>query len=352
MAECYNKIYLKNKDIEVECGKCLNCIENKKKEKALRLVHEMNNYKFKYFITLTMDELQATRNKEGLTEVRKKDLTKYIKHLQYWAKRYSITDEAGKIAYLSCGEYGAVTDRAHYHLVILCNTFLLRQIKTAWKRGHVEVQAVKDVRALYYVAGYTDKKAQTYFRDKYKDKENREIAFLKASRGNGSKWIKEAIAMKKITPNSYFVDSFNGKNKLPQYYKIKIKEAVMGITPRYKKLLPEERLYRKIHFGDNSKTYMINRDSYDENYWKWELYVNKIKKAAKERDPLYYKTEEMSQYKNNWKQRVFNLLYNNKYEEMDEIEKMFSEHLKRRREKLKINAEQKYFAKYNNRKAV
>lgn len=101
MADCYNKIYLKDKDIEVECGKCLNCIANKKKEKALRLIHEMNDFRYKYFITLTMDELNATRCKDGRTEVRKKDLTAYIKHLQYWAKRYSCSEKYEKIKYIA-----------------------------------------------------------------------------------------------------------------------------------------------------------------------------------------------------------------------------------------------------------
>ena len=50
MADCYNKIILKEKNIEVPCGKCLNCLNNKKKEKALRFIQEMNNYKFKLFI--------------------------------------------------------------------------------------------------------------------------------------------------------------------------------------------------------------------------------------------------------------------------------------------------------------
>jgi len=50
MPDCYNKIILKDKNIEVPCGKCLNCLNNKKKEKALRFIQEMNDYKFKLFI--------------------------------------------------------------------------------------------------------------------------------------------------------------------------------------------------------------------------------------------------------------------------------------------------------------
>lgn len=354
MADCYNKIYLKSKDIEVACGKCLNCLENKKKEKALRLIHEMNNYKFKLFVTLTMDDLRASRNKDGLTEIRKRELNNYIKRLQYYELKYNGGDKkAPKLKYIACGEYGAKSGRAHYHLVILCNRFIHFQIKKNWNRGHVDIQALKDVRAVYYTAGYSDKKQENYFKDKYEaEKTDREVAFLKTSRGNGKDWIKEAIATKKITTKNYFIDSWNGKNKIPQYYKTKIKEAIMGVKPRYKKLSIEEREYRLKHFGDERKTIMLNQDTYDENYWKWEIYSNKLKEEAKKRDPIYYDKEAMVRYKDNWKEKLWNLMFNEKWDEMTNEEREFTKLFKERRELLKIKAEQKWFNKTIKRVAI
>lgn len=355
MADCYNKIYLKEKDIEVNCGKCLNCIENNKKEKSLRLVHEMNNFKYKYFITLTMDEIQATRSKSGLTEVRKKDLTAYIKHLQYWAKRYSRSEKYEKIKYISCGEYGAKTQRAHYHIVLLCNTLLLGEIKRAWKKGHIKVEAIKDARAIYYTAGYTDKKIEKYYKDKYKDdKDDREIAFIKSSRGNGKDYIEKKIKEKAITAKNYYIESFNGKNKLPIYYKQKYKEAIMGVKPRYKKYTEEElELLKENNIIPDRKTYMINQEDYDNNKWRWELFTNKLKEEQLKRDPIYYKYEEMKrQYGDKWKEKVYNLMFNEKYEEMNMYEKEFTNLMKRQRELLKIKAEQKYWKKVNNRIAI
>ena len=353
MAECYNKIYLKEKDIEVSCGKCLNCLENKKKEKAIRLVHEMNNYKFKTFITITMDEIRATRNKAGMTEVSKKDLKSYIRKLQYYDKEYLKISNEKRMKYVACAEYGELTERAHYHLVILHNTFLQFKMKSCWKRGHVRIEAIKDVRALYYTVGYTDKKQQDYFKDKYKrQKEEREAGFLIASRGNGAEWIKEAIATKKVNKHQYFIESMQGKHKLPNYYKTKIKEYIMGVKARYRRLTDEERQFRKEHFGDERKTVMVNENSYYNNYWKWNNYIKCVNEEAKQRDPIYYKEEALRAYRDNWKQRLYNLMYNEKYEEMDGIEREYTELFKRRRELLKIKAEQKWFNKRIKRKAI
>lgn len=345
MPECYNKIIIKKSNIEVDCGKCLNCIENKKKEKALRLIHEMNNYKFKYFITLTMDEIQASRAKSGLTTISKEDLRAYIRSLQYYERKYNmITSNKSKMKYIACGEYGETTERAHYHLVVLTNRFIEHKIITAWKRGHVKCEKVRDARALYYTAGYTDKKHKTYFRDKYReDKDDREVAFIKVSKGNGLKRIQEAIAKNEVNEEKYYFESFNGKNRLPTYYKNKIKEAIMGVKAKYRILTQEEREYRKINFGEDRKTIMVNQNEYDSNYWKWEQFINKVKEKMRENQPVFYRKELYEKYKDNWATKLYNLLYNEEYEEQDPLERDLSNYYKLKRENLKINAEQKWF---------
>lgn len=338
MAECYNKIILKDKNIEVECGKCLNCLNNKKKEKALRFIQEMNNYKFKLFITLTMDEIQATRSKSGLTTVDKNMFTLYIKKLQYWEKKYNMKiNKDNAMKYISCGEYGEKTERAHYHIVLLTNAFIHHKIKTLWKLGHVEMEAVKDVRAVYYTAGYTDKKIKTYFRDKYKkDLDDREIAFLKVSRGNGKKYIEKRVA--EIKPDTYYIESFNGKNKIPTYYKVKLKEYIMGVKPHYRKLKEEER-----QFYQNRKTYMTNHIEYYREYYKWDNFIKQVKELRRENEPIMYRDELYNQYKDRWADVLYRLLYDESYYEKDEKERFLIQYYKSKREKLKIEAEQKWF---------
>lgn len=338
MAECYNKILLKDKNIEVECGKCLNCLNNKKKEKALRFIQEMNNYKFKLFITLTMDELQATRSQSGKTTVDKNMFTLYIKKLQYWEKKYNMKiNKDNAMRYISCGEYGERTERAHYHIVLLTNAFIHHKIKTCWKLGHVQLEAVKDVKAVYYTAGYTDKKIQKWFTNKYKkDNDDREVAFLKVSRGNGKRYIAEKVAQ--IKPDKYYIESFNGKNKIPTYYKMKLKEFIMGVKPKYRVLKDYER-----PFYNNRKTLMTNHIEYYREYKKWDKFIEEVKENARKRQPIMYDNELYRKYKDKWTNIIYRLIYEESYYEKDERERFLAEYYKRRREKLKIEAEQKWF---------
>lgn len=338
MAECYNKIILKEKNIEVPCGKCLNCLNNKKKEKALRFIQEMNNYKFKLFITLTMDEVRATRSKSGRTTIDKDMFKKYIMKLQYWEKKYNMKiTKNDSMKYISCGEYGERTQRAHYHIVLLTNAFIHHKIKTCWQLGHVEMEAVRDVRAIYYTAGYTDKKVKTYFKDKYKkDLDDREIAFLKVSRGNGKKYIEKKVA--EIKPDKYYIESFNGKNSIPTYYKTKLKEYIMGVKPQYIKLSEIERpLY------ENRKTFMVNHKEYYKEYYKWDNFISKVKEERRKNEPIMYRNELYNKYKDKWADVLYRLLYDESYYEKDEKERFLINYYKSKREKLKIEAEQKWF---------
>lgn len=52
--ECYNKIRITNnakllinypEGIEVNCGKCLNCLANRARDKAIRVLHESKQKK-------------------------------------------------------------------------------------------------------------------------------------------------------------------------------------------------------------------------------------------------------------------------------------------------------------------
>ena len=206
---------------------------------------------------------------------------------------------------------------------------------------------MKDIRAISYTTGYSIKKiGQT--------KKEREIEpFVKWSRGLGGEWIKEKITAKAIKPDNYYVETIAGKSRLPKYFKKMIKEAIMGVKPIYKILTPEERLLRQIHFGEDSKTIMINYDTYYDNYWKWERFVNRVKENAQKRDIKYLLTEKLKKtHGDNWKQKVYNLLYNEKWDEMDEVEREFTDMERRMNIKRKYEAELKYWRKLGRRNKV
>lgn len=187
MSKCYNKIWLKKQKIWVNCGKCLNCLEEKKKEVGNRAVHDLEQYKLKYMITLTYDEINAVRNKYGETTLVKEHLNKYIKALQYVAKKYNFGEAKNSFSYVACGEYGAKTQRAHYHLVVGTNWFIERTMREKWKYGNVKIEKIKSVASVFYTTGYTAKKIG--FNDK--KFKNKEVAFLKFKRGLGLNWIEK-----------------------------------------------------------------------------------------------------------------------------------------------------------------
>ena len=351
MAECYNKIYIKKLDIQVECGKCLNCIENRKKEAATRMALEMKNYINKYFITLTYAPLKAEYDKEGLTKLDRKHVNAYVKALQYIHKQHYIdkyNKENNKMVYIVAGEYAENnTQRAHYHLVIMTNIYIERYLRTKWKYGKVDIQKMKDIRAISYTTGYTVKKIK-------QGKQERETApFIKWSRGLGLRWIKERIAAKEVRADNYYVETIAGKSRLPKYFKLKIKEAIMGVKPIYRKLSAEERTFRKIHFGDDSKTVMINYDTYYENYWKWEKFIDRVKENAQKRDIKYLLTERLKKsHGDKWQTRIYNLMYNEKWDEMDKVEREFTELEKQMNIKRKYEAELKYWRKLGKRNKI
>lgn len=343
MAKCYNRIYLKDKNIEVDCGKCLNCIENRKQEAATRMMLEIGEgYINKYFITLTYDPLYAEYDENGLTMLNQNHIKTYVKALQYIQKRHygeGYKLNRNKLKYIMCGEYGENnTKRAHYHMVIATNIFIERYLKAKWKYGQVKIERLKDARGIAYTSGYTNKKFG------HKEKERERQPFVKWSVGLGKDWIHKQLIAKKIDHTNYHIKTVLGCKRMPAYFKRKIKANIMGVEPKYRKLSELERQFRKEHFGEDRKTIMINQNLYDENVWKWERFIEKLKVEIKKFDLLYLKYDEMNKiYGDNWKKRIFNLMYNEKWDEMDEVEKRFTELKIKENELLRIKAESKMF---------
>lgn len=96
--------------MQVPCGKCAFCLQNKRSEWMFRVFHEMRLQTHKgYFITLTYDEKHVRRADNGLLSLRFRDVQLYLKRLRkakYYAK------------YICVGEYGTETHRPHYHMLL------------------------------------------------------------------------------------------------------------------------------------------------------------------------------------------------------------------------------------------
>lgn len=158
--------------ISVPCGKCDGCRLAKAAQWACRAVHEFGCHDESIFLTLTF----APGYLPDPPVVAKRDVQLFLKRLR---RRYSppaVYDENGfnttGIRYLACGEYGSLTFRPHYHLLIFGwrpddavhvttrptgSVYHSDKIAKLWKVGSHEFGAVSPASA-GYVARYTTKK--------------------------------------------------------------------------------------------------------------------------------------------------------------------------------------------------
>lgn len=163
--------------IEIPCGRCVECRLEKSREWANRMILEMPYHSMTSFITLTYDDDHLPRryvydDKTKLdarlydSSLVKRDLQLFIKRL-----RFSLPDV--KISYYACGEYGDQTHRPHYHIIIFGyqpddlklykitkrqeTLYTSASLQRIWNKGYVIIGNVS-WDSCRYVAGYVQKK--------------------------------------------------------------------------------------------------------------------------------------------------------------------------------------------------
>lgn len=168
---CTNSIKLDEVDFRVPCGKCLPCQKKRRSDWSFRLQQEYMYSDSALFITLTYNDLNIPRTKEGYQTLYKKDLQNYIKrlrndHVSYVSKQLQIPKKEVKnvskpIRYYAVGEYGSKTRRPHYHLLLFNYEIAnLSPISLQWKNtknntkmGHVDIGTVSQA-SIDYVTKY------------------------------------------------------------------------------------------------------------------------------------------------------------------------------------------------------
>jgi hypothetical protein len=98
-------------ELEVPCGKCIPCKTFKAGEWTRRLQNHHQYNENCAFITLTYDDLSCPLFLNATPCLRKDDLLDFIRRL-----RRKFSDR--KISYYAIGEYGHLTRRPHYHLLV------------------------------------------------------------------------------------------------------------------------------------------------------------------------------------------------------------------------------------------
>lgn len=230
-----NDTFIFEKIVTIPCKNCIGCVQDYKKERTKRLILEAQNGKKNYFITLTLNEENKTKN------VSKKTLSNFIKKLRTSQEKYF----NNKIRYFGCGEYGSKTLRSHYHVIIFnlvynnCNIEEINKyIENIRKKGHTETALLNEASAAY-VAGYATKKQLSKYKNKQLKKRGIEPEFINMSRNPGigalyvNKHKEELIKNggntyingKKITLNNYLRNKLDDENAAKQ---IKINQMKKG----------------------------------------------------------------------------------------------------------------------------
>lgn len=103
----------------VACQKCWACRLAYAKEWANRCMLELGYHKQSWFITLTYDEKNVPVFEDEyrcLQTLYKKDLQDFMKRLRIEYKRKF--GKENKLRFYAAGEYGDLTNRPHYHLIV------------------------------------------------------------------------------------------------------------------------------------------------------------------------------------------------------------------------------------------
>lgn len=148
--------------VRVPCRKCIGCLLDQARDVSVRAYHESLLYDNNCFITLTYDNehLPADRS------VSKREFQLFMKRLRKYFSNI-------QIRFLACGEYGAQTNRPHYHALLFGIDFLDKTafsrsragyvnyvsatLAKLWPFGHHTINSVS-INSCGYVARYVTKK--------------------------------------------------------------------------------------------------------------------------------------------------------------------------------------------------
>lgn len=205
--------------IDVPCGKCNFCLQNKRKDWSFRLFEEFREALSGHFLTLTYDEEHVPIGYDCYS-LCKKDLMQFMKYVNAFQREKDLP----VVRYYGTGEYGTITDRPHYHVIAFnMSKLTLEEIQAGriWGKGRVYVRGV-GVESIEYVT--------KYLIDADFEHNNREKPFNIMSKrpGLGSGYLERKTAFNKPSEKlsecrGYVL--FKGKrHKMPRYLKHKIFE--------------------------------------------------------------------------------------------------------------------------------
>lgn len=218
------------------CGKCSICYDNRQRDWVFRLEVQISKARSCQHVTLTYNEDNLPFGSDKASLMRD-DLTKFLKKLRkktfvehirsHYPRSFNlVADLPLKMKYYAVGEYGGLTERPHYHILLFDygreifkqnngKMIYLMHLNERWSKGNVTVTEVGKgtIKYLttYFFAGVTDKSKL----------EDREHQFMVCSKGIGMDYVNDMF---------YYHDNhkvpyarlYGQHRKLPRYLKNKL----------------------------------------------------------------------------------------------------------------------------------
>lgn len=212
--------------LKVPCGDCYECRQSRQNGWIFRLYQEAIVSESAYFVTLTYEDEHLMYNGDGIPSLSRWEIQTFIKKI----RRENAKHTDAKLKYYIAGEYGDMTMRPHYHIIMFnLHNELKKDIKLKdgkitdvftqiWKKGNTTIDEC-NMATLTYSTKYIMK--QRKHRKAFQEVQL-EPPFSLMSKGLGLNWLTPEMK-RKIHNEVQLFATFNGiKIPLPRYFRDKI----------------------------------------------------------------------------------------------------------------------------------
>jgi len=252
------------------CGKCEACLQTRRQDWTFRLSEEYRHAKTGHFVTLTYAEGNEPYTPEGYNELSKAHIQTFMKKLRKHADYARKVLKWPPIRFYAAGEYGTMTDRPHYHIILFnVPPDTINEIESIWGLGFVQLSILNHARIHYTTKYIIQPKAQS------DEQEKRQPQFALMSRrpGLGSQYIHRAKKWHTDNLYPYVINEYGAKQSMPRYYKDKIFSASEREQIKDETLQNSLKVDRK--FIESTPYY------FEVEQTRREAYIQKVKQSSK-----------------------------------------------------------------------
>lgn len=268
---------------EVPCGKCSECLKDRKQRWTNRLLMESACYDPHqvYFITLTYDDSHLVYSSSGVPSLRKSHIQSFIKRLRDFLQRSDKPDvyhgPVATVRYFVSGEYGDRSLRPHYHCILFGVDILGYSpftivghneqgqvlytsdlISYTWTYGNNTV-ARGDPSTFAYTCGYVNKKLDKVQLGYEQFGIEPEFSLMSRRPGIGQRWLLDH--KDEIIANGTFVLPYsNGVVLRPDRYALRVIFDDPEIVARFK-IRKRNMMLSNLSYQDSRRT-MRSEDAF------------------------------------------------------------------------------------------